>query len=197
MEKYDNYIKIILNKIGTINDKELKENIYKLIYERNKLLEFVNIDPLTGAYNRRIIDSIDNYNVLALCDIDDFKTINDTYGHDIGDRVLKVVSKILIDNSNDDDIVCRYGGDEFLVVFKKCSLNLVKEKMAIISAIINNYFKHLQIKISFSVGISFYESGKSLDKTIKEADIALYNIKRNGKSGIALYNNSTYKKVYR
>ena len=111
MQKTENYIDQIIKKIDSIKDSDLKNNIYRLIYERNKLLESVNMDVLTGAYNRRIIDSIDNYSVIALCDIDDFKYINDTNGHDIGDRVLKVVSKILIDNSNKEDIVCRYGGD--------------------------------------------------------------------------------------
>lgn len=196
VQKTENYIDQIIKKIDSINDNELKSNIYRLIYERNKLLESVNMDVLTGAYNRRIIDSIDNYSVIALCDIDDFKYINDTYGHDIGDRVLKVVSKILIDNSNKEDIVCRYGGDEFVVFFKKCSLNLVQEKMTIVSKMINDYFKNSKINISFSVGISSNENGKNLNDTIKEADIALYQTKAKGKSGITVYNNSNYKRIY-
>ena len=73
MQKTENYIDQIIKKIDSINDNELKVNIYRLIYKRNKLLESVNMDVLTGAYNRRIIDSIDNYSVIALCDIDDFK----------------------------------------------------------------------------------------------------------------------------
>ena len=179
-----------------LRPQEPKQSIYQLIYERNKLLEVANIDFLTGTYNRRILDSIDKFSVVALCDIDDFKSINDTYGHDIGDRVLKVVSKILMDNSNNEGIICRYGGDEFLVIFKKCSLELVKEKMINVSIMLNNYFKYSKMNISFSVGISFYESGKSLNETIKEADIALYDAKEKGKSDIIVYNDG-YKKTYK
>lgn len=196
MEKNEEYINYIINNLDLINDKKLKDNIYRLIYERNKLLEVANIDFLTGTYNRRILDSIDKFSVVALCDIDDFKSINDTYGHDIGDRVLKVVSKILMDNSNNEGIICRYGGDEFLVIFKKCSLELVKEKMINVSIMLNNYFKYSKMNISFSVGISFYESGKSLNETIKEADIALYDAKEKGKSDITVYNDG-YKKTYK
>lgn len=196
MEKNEEYINYIINNLELINDKKLKDNIYRLIYERNKLLEVANIDFLTGTYNRRILDSIDKFSVVALCDIDDFKSINDTYGHDIGDRVLKVVSKILMDNSNNEGIICRYGGDEFLVIFKKCSLELVKEKMINVSIMLNNYFKYSKMNISFSVGISFYESGKSLNETIKEADIALYDAKEKGKSDIIVYNDG-YKKTYK
>lgn len=196
MERNEEYINYIINNLDLINDKKLKDNIYRLIYERNKLLEVANIDFLTGTYNRRILDSIDKFSVVALCDIDDFKSINDTYGHDIGDRVLKVVSKILMDNSNNEGIICRYGGDEFLVIFKKCSLELVKEKMINVSIMLNNYFKYSKMNISFSVGISFYESGKSLNETIKEADIALYDAKEKGKSDITVYNDG-YKKTYK
>lgn len=196
MERNEEYINYIINNLDLINDKKLKDNIYRLIYERNKLLEVANIDFLTGTYNRRILDSIDKFSVVALCDIDDFKSINDTYGHDIGDRVLKVVSKILMDNSNNEGIICRYGGDEFLVIFKKCSLELVKEKMINVSIMLNNYFKYSKMNISFSVGISFYESGKSLNETIKEADIALYDAKEKGKSDIIVYNDG-YKKTYK
>ena len=196
MKKNEEYINYIINNLDLINDKKLKDSIYQLIYERNKLLEVANIDFLTGTYNRRILDSIDKFSVVALCDIDDFKSINDTYGHDIGDRVLKVVSKILMDNSNNEGIICRYGGDEFLVIFKKCSLELVKEKMINVSIMLNNYFKYSKMNISFSVGISFYESGKSLNETIKEADIALYDAKEKGKSDIIVYNDG-YKKTYK
>ena len=196
MERNEEYINYIINNLDLINDKKLKDSIYQLIYERNKLLEVANIDFLTGTYNRRILDSIDKFSVVALCDIDDFKSINDTYGHDIGDRVLKVVSKILMDNSNNEGIICRYGGDEFLVIFKKCSLELVKEKMINVSIMLNNYFKYSKMNISFSVGISFYESGKSLNETIKDADIALYDAKEKGKSDITVYNDG-YKKTYK
>ena len=113
MKENDNYVDYIINNLDLINDNNLKIQILKLINERNQLLSIVKKDSLTGAYNRRILENINNFSVVALCDIDDFKTINDTYGHDIGDRVLKTVTKTLIDNTRGCDVVCRYGGDEF------------------------------------------------------------------------------------
>lgn len=195
MKENDNYIDYIINNLDLINDNKLKIQILKLINERNQLLNIVKKDSLTGAYNRRALENINDFSVVALCDIDDFKTINDTYGHDIGDRVLKTVTKILIDNTRGYDVVCRYGGDEFLIVFKNCSLEIVKRRMEIVSKIITNSFKNSNINVSFSVGISCFKEGLTLEDIIKEADIALYNTKENGKSGITVYN-SSYKKVY-
>ena len=106
MKKYDDYIDYIINNFDLINDNELKIHILKLIDERNQLLSIVKKDSLTGAYNRRVLENID-----------DFKVINDTYVQDIGDRVLKTVTRIFIDNTRGTDVVCRYGGDEFLIVF--------------------------------------------------------------------------------
>ena len=197
VEKFEDYINGILSKLDFIDDKELKDSIYRLIYERNKLIEMINLDVLTDTYNRRILDSIDKFSIVVICDIDDFKFINDSYGHMAGDKVLKVVSKVLKNNCNTEDVVCRYGGDEFLVIFKNCSISLAYEKINNISHILNNYFKYSKINVSFSAGISCYEDGKSLEKAIKEADVSLYEVKRNGKSGIGVYNNSDYKRLYK
>ena len=121
MSEYDNYIDSIIKNLDSVNNIDLKIQILRLIEERNQLLEIVKKDTLTGAYNRRILNNINSFSVVVLCDVDDFKGINDTYGHDVGDNVLKVVTKILMNNTRSTDIVCRYGGDEFLVVFNKCS----------------------------------------------------------------------------
>ena len=187
MQKND-YIKYIHDNINSIEDEDLKSSILQLINERNFLVETIKKDSLTGAYNRRILNSVDNYSVVVLCDIDDFKMINDTYGHDIGDRVLKTVTQVLFDNTRSNDVVCRYGGDEFLIVFKRCGQKLVKERMNYINNIIRNSFKNSRISVSLSVGISAYEKGKTLEDAIKEADIALYNCKEHGKYGVVEYN---------
>lgn len=183
----EKYIDEIIEKLDTIKDISLKNKIQLLIDERNKLLETNKTDSLTGAYNRRILKNVDEYSVVVLCDIDDFKNINDKYGHDIGDRVLKAVTKVLMDNTISSDVVCRYGGDEFLIIFKNNSQEFVIERMNVISEIIDNSFRNLNIEVSISVGISTYKNGKSLDDVIKEADIALYNSKGNGKHGVVKY----------
>ena len=95
MSEYNNYIDSIIKNLDSVNNIDLKIQILRLIEERNQLLEIVKKDTLTGAYNRRILNNINSFSVVVLCDVDDFKGINDTYGHDVGDNVLKVVTKIL------------------------------------------------------------------------------------------------------
>ena len=180
-------IEYILSNVEKIKDKQLKENIYNLVNERNYLMRLVRIDTLTGAYNRRILKNISDYSVVVLCDIDNFKEINDQYGHDTGDVVLKTLSRILIDNSGVNDVVCRYGGDEFLIIYCDQGVELVKNRMNVINNIISNSINLPELKISFSAGISKYKQSNSLNETIKEADIALYEAKSNGKHGISCY----------
>ncbi len=74
---------------------------------------------------------------MVLCDIDNFKAINDRYGHKTGDRVLKNVTNLLISYCNYGDIVCRYGGDEFLIIFRNSDESLIKRRMEVIKNIIN------------------------------------------------------------
>ena len=131
---------------------------------------------MIGAYNRRILSNINSYSVIVLYDVDDFKVINDTYCHDVGDNVLKIVTKILMNNTRSTNIVCRYGGDEFLIIFSNCSKELVERRMHIASKLITDYFKNLNISVSFSVVISCYEEGKMIQDVIKNVDILKDNI---------------------
>lgn len=181
------YINNILERLQNIDDDLLKKDILKLIDERNQLLNRFNVDALTGAYNRWILRNVDDYSTVVLCDIDNFKMINDRYGHKTGDRILKDVTNLLISNCNYGDIVCRYGGDEFLIIFKNSDELLIKRKMEVIRDIIYSSNQIPNFKVSFSVGISKYEYDKSLDDAINEADKALYVSKSFGKNVITCY----------
>ncbi|WP_158333604.1 GGDEF domain-containing response regulator, partial [Campylobacter concisus] len=123
------------------NTIEAMENI-------NKIANFANCDFLTGVYNRRFFYSdVEEYiqvaeetneaYAFAMIDVDYFKKINDTYGHDGGDRILKSIAKILNDNTKGSDIVARFGGEEFCVVLKKIS----KEEAV-------KFFVNLRAKVS-------------------------------------------------
>ena len=173
----ENDVKKIYELIG--NNIELKKLIDKLVKERNHLLNENTYDVLTKTYNRRILDKETNYDVVVMCDIDNFKEINDSFGHQVGDEILKKVSKLLLSITREDDFVCRYGGDEFIIVLKNC---------CIIDA--NNKIEKLKEKlneISLSFGITEYEENKTLAEAIKEADEALYISKNNGKNEISIY----------
>lgn len=192
MEKLSNE-EIILRDIKKIEeiDPRLAKAIIGLIKEKNELLDFARIDHLTGIYNRRILDSVRRYSVVVMCDIDNFKNINDTYGHDKGDEILKQVAKTLSKNIRFDDVVCRYGGDEFLIIFTGCDEKVVVNRIIEIKKELLRVIPDL--KISLSSGISSYKAGSTLKDTITEADIALYKSKEKGKNLITIYNEKEMK----
>lgn len=192
MEKLSNE-EIILRDIKKIEeiDPRLAKAIIGLIKEKNELLDFARIDHLTGIYNRRILDSVRRYSVVVMCDIDNFKNINDTYGHDKGDEILKQVAKTLSKNIRFDDVVCRYGGDEFLIIFTGCDEKVVVNRIIEIKKELLRVIPDL--KISLSSGISSYKAGSTLKDTITEADVALYKSKEKGKNLITIYDEKEMK----
>ena len=115
-------------KIKKIGDVELTSLVYKLIQYNSYLLQVSTTDAMTGLYNRRILDKNQKPNVVMLCDIDNFKLINDLYGHDKGDFVIKVIGNILKESFRRNDYVCRFGGDEFLILFNDSEYEFIKER---------------------------------------------------------------------
>lgn len=172
-------------------------DISDTMLENIQLEEKTLRDKLTNAYNReffennykRLIDTYENEDMqfaLAMLDIDDFKKINDTFGHDIGDKVLiNLVSKIEKSLRN-DDVIIRWGGEEFILILKVSSkevLELILEKLR--NTIENSKFKNLP-KITCSFGGTLYDNEEEINETIKRADIALYVAKDDGKNRIKI-----------
>lgn len=161
----------------------------------NSIIELKE-DALTTLPNRYAIDlflknSIGNNYITVICDIDDFKKINDTFGHQQGDVVLKEYGKILKYFIKEPNFVGRYGGEEFVMFFKTDELKLVINLLNNIRKAMNNHndLNNERYCINFSAGITLMNNDKSLTDAIKEADIALYFVKRNGKNANAIYNN--------
>lgn len=174
-------LKKIYDKLDKIEDNELKGLIIELIEENDKLNMDIQLDELTGTYNRRILDHIKYNCSIAMCDIDGFKEINDKNGHDYGDLVLKLFASTIKSSIRSDDIVIRYGGDEFVILFKNCPINIAKKRLEEI----RNNLKDKNI--SFSSGIAKFDNNRKIDKVIEEADSALYDSKRNGKNQTTIY----------
>lgn len=181
------YTETIANRIENIEDQELKTLINNLIEERNHLIKVLNVDPLTGVYNRRILDNIRNFTSVVICDVDNFKEINDTYGHQAGDFALREVSKTLVNHSRVNDYVCRYGGDEFLIVFCGPNEKIVKKRMNKVAQSLKQ-IDFPGYNLTLSVGISKYKEGATLDTIISEADEALYYSKESGKDAVTCFN---------
>lgn len=161
--------------------------IDKLVKERKYLSDILKIDPLTGLYNRRILPKIRDVGTVIMCDIDYFKTINDTFGHGMGDEVLKAVGQTILENIRVGDVGCRYGGDEFLIVFTTDRFDVIDERISKIVHDINNKITLPDFNITLSVGIIFNENHERLDSLIKKADEALYYSKESGRNQVTYY----------
>jgi diguanylate cyclase (GGDEF)-like protein len=158
-------------------------------------------DPLTGLFNRRYLNSfllreIDNCShkvqplSIIMLDIDHFKRCNDTFGHDAGDAVLEEVSLFLQKHVQGSEIVCRYGGEEFMVVLPEGSLEYAHK----VAEQIRQGVKKLAIKyqdqsidmITISLGVAgFPEHGETGAEVIRAADVALYHAKTKGRDRVA------------
>ena len=175
------------------NTIEAMENI-------NKIANFANRDFLTGVYNRRFFYSdVEEYiqaaeetnepYAFAMIDVDYFKKINDTYGHDGGDRILKSIAKILNDNTKGSDIVARFGGEEFCVVLKKISKEeAVKFFVNLRAKVAENevVIKKQKVRVTISIGVSFGNGHCEIDDMLEACDSALYTAKENGRNRVEI-----------
>ena len=161
--------------------------VERLVEERKYLADTIKIDPLTGLYNRRIIPKIREVGTVIMCDIDYFKTINDTFGHDIGDKVIKCVGQTILENIRVGDVGCRYGGDEFLIVFTTDRFDVIDARVKKIVSDINKKVNIPDFDITLSVGIAFNEDNEKIDELMKKADESLYFSKENGRNQITYY----------
>lgn len=160
----------------------------------NRLSYDANHDPLTGAYNRRGYDALLGEvdiarSALLLADVDLFKQINDTCGHEIGDRVLERVVTALSGNFRSVDHICRLGGDEFAVILANVNRDrqeAVRRKIEEINALLAVPQNDLP-PVSISVGVAYGEEGADAETLYLRADEALYNVKSNGRRGCAFY----------
>lgn len=164
---------------------------------QNELLEkLASTDPLTGLYNRRSMDIFLSQAVesnvgfaLIMCDIDDFKKVNDTYGHDFGDVVLKGVAKITTEQVREKGYVCRWGGEEILILLnnasKESSFHIAEN---IRRNVANNVFDMNEqwVRCSITIGVAIHEELEAVEETITRADYNLYRGKRNGKNAVVL-----------
>jgi diguanylate cyclase (GGDEF)-like protein len=151
-------------------------------------------DKLTGLFNRveydELIKSQDMMgSALLLIDVDKFKSVNDTYGHDMGDRVLVRISKVLRESFRSDDMICRIGGDEFATIMVNCGpqfTDLIRGKIERINKKLQNPTDDLP-PISLSVGVAFGAEQNGTGNIVKDADLALYQVKEHGRCDVAFF----------
>ncbi len=162
-----------------------------------KLVEKLSVtDKLTGINNRLKLDDIFSYEIeksrryrhifsVIMIDVDDFKDINDTYGHQAGDNVLKLIAAILKENTRSVDTVGRWGGDEFMLICPETSLNCARtiaEKIRLL--VCNCQFPEVGTR-TVSIGFACFMDDDTLESLLERADKALYMAKKNGKNKVA------------
>ena len=163
-----------------------KDNIQKLSFKASH-------DELTGLYNRSgfdyIVTQMHPENIaFILVDTDNFKEVNDTYGHDMGDKVLKKIATVLLNNFRPEDHIFRIGGDEFVVLMSNPNNaeNIIRGKVEQINAALSDDSDGIA-RISISVGIAFYSKNDTYEELYCKADEALYRVKGNGRHGCEFY----------
>jgi diguanylate cyclase (GGDEF)-like protein/PAS domain S-box-containing protein len=194
----------IVNYVGVFAD------ITESKRSQNRLHELVNHDPLTGLPNRRLLNELLEHAIrraerekhqiaLLFIDLDRFKAVNDSLGHQVGDKLLYEVSRRISQSMRESDIVARLGGDEFLVMMDMINHQDDAEKIAqkIIQALQAEFnIDGEEIFITASIGISIFpEDGKNVDSTIKAADMAMYQVKNKGKNNHCFYSAELSKDV--
>ena len=182
-----------LRFVTRIYNKILEENKEA----RDKLSHEASHDALTGLFNRGaydlLMESADTQHMaLILIDVDYFKSINDTYGHAVGDRVLRRVADLLRSSFRSVDILCRIGGDEFAVVMTRVNSSmsqLVQNKARRMNEILQHPNDDLP-PVSLSIGVAFSDRKHPQGDIFRDADSALYQVKQAGRKGCAIYEGS-------
>jgi diguanylate cyclase (GGDEF)-like protein/PAS domain S-box-containing protein len=182
-----------------ITERKLVEAEVQKLHEQ--LREQAVHDPLTGLYNRRYLDEAIGRELIrsarnkqpigiVMCDLDHFKAINDTYGHLVGDEVLRMFADLLRKYSRGSDIVCRFGGEEFLLFLPDMPPDVAYQRAeqlrtALAVKQITSGTTVIQVTASFGVA-TFPENGKTQDALIHAADVAMYQAKEAGRNRVVV-----------
>ncbi|WP_022846674.1 diguanylate cyclase [Desulfurobacterium sp. TC5-1] len=193
---------------GDVND-EIKRNIYEISGTLKKYIDLLSqklkeasekafVDALTSTNNRYILEKIDEmlekmgqesrFSVVMI-DIDHFKKINDTYGHETGDMVLKTLVEKIKRLIRSSDILIRYGGEEFVIYLPhadvKDALKLAERIRKAVENMLIKTSDGREVRITVSLGVAERKPGESLEEVIKKADEALYRAKKGGRNRVS------------
>ena len=178
---------------------DLRRYVAEIEHLQAELREQSLRDPLTGLYNRRYLNETLGRELIQaareniplsiiLADIDYFKKVNDTYGHQVGDKVLVTIASLLKQHARESDIVCRYGGEEFLLVFLGTPLAVAAQRAEALRqtcATCSIQTEQAELMVTLSFGLASYpDHGKQADELIIKADQALYQSKHTGRNRV-------------
>lgn len=187
---------IVTARVNHIMELSCRTSIFDIIEQKYK--QKPELDAATELLNKMAFRDLSVRTMeilykerlaLLVIDIDDFKKVNDKYGHLMGDKIIRCVADELTNAFRKTDLVGRFGGDEFVVLVPKIqSRETAKLKaMEIIKTVLFSCVKHYNINISISIGLAFSEGGETFDKLFERADKALYEAKESGKGKVMVY----------
>lgn len=193
---YDNDQNIVA-AVEVFTDISFRKNQYEENIELKKIMQ---VDELTGVYNRKFLEFQLNNSInetkefnntfgILFIDIDHFKSINDTYGHNTGDGVLQVIANTIRLNLRPEDIIGRWGGEEFIAIIKTNSIDVLKEIAERIRQLVeNSSYKNnnLSIHVTISLGGTIFDGSDSLKALIEKADKNMYISKHSGRNKITI-----------
>lgn len=202
LSRVDGFILLIEDASETIQTKKEMERVTELERQIQTVYEAAIRDPLTGLYTRLFMKdsvkslisnfnrgSIDELSILMM-DIDHFKSVNDTYGHKVGDSIISTVGRIILKQIRETDIAIRFGGEEFLIILpsnvsNKTSAKVVAER---IRQDVESFRLPLEsgevVKVTISGGAAWCGREETIDEVIERADSHLYQAKRSGRNRI-------------
>jgi diguanylate cyclase (GGDEF)-like protein/PAS domain S-box-containing protein len=204
--KTEDTLKHINQALEAVNDRltkanqEIQKKNKQLQAVRKQLVELARTDSLTGLPNRRQLEesllkeshrtnrSLREFSI-CIGDIDDFKNVNDNYGHDIGDQVLRDVAGIFKESTRSTDVIGRWGGEEFLFMLPETPVDGAMTLMERIRQFVQNHVTRLgdvSLSVTMTFGCSAYLPGNDLDQVIKQADLALYAGKKDPNKNLAV-----------
>jgi diguanylate cyclase len=189
-EQFQSTQNFMLDEIEKAN-----KSIMDLMAQVNELEMKSNLDGLTQVFNRRALDNflsdickkgaLKHDLHLLILDIDDFKNVNDQYGHISGDKILIFIANLLRKTLRDGDKLFRYGGEEFIIILNRIETKTARLIAGRIIDLINQnklFYKGKALKVTLSIGLTKYVEGDTPETLISRADNALYESKHNGKN---------------
>ena len=191
---------IVRKLIGAAELQKWAETYNKVFKENEETQRLIRRqaehDAMTDALNRGSFEKLlhmyengDTPYALILIDVDTFKTVNDMYGHAVGDEILKKVTGLLKKAFRSIDHVCRIGGDEFAIIMVEMTSDLkytIEEKIKAVNEELGTENENIPA-VSLSVGVAFSDRENSGESIFKDADKALYYVKENGRNGCKFY----------
>lgn len=179
---------------------QLKEALHRQYQLTEELEKLATTDALTQVWNRRHLMSLGEHEInrakrynrqlsLLMIDIDHFKKINDTYGHAIGDKVLKTLAQIIVKSMRSADQFGRFGGEEFIAFLPESDSKAAKLVAERIREILENLVisaPETDLKVTVSIGVATYQNDPTIETVIKRADDALYQAKNQGRNRVVV-----------